>query len=348
MNEETEKIYSDQIAPGIKGDIYGRELPDMRGELAEVLKQRNIQIPGLEPIKLEHGEIIRPGGGKLVEYFGDLRKQVQPPRDNEFFRVINSDIRLFVFGVIEKLLVGNSVLKNIENLQEGYELNKEGKKVFLFCNHQSESDPAVFEILLKKAADEANLTWLSEEISKKLVTVAGLKIYLNPLRRFFTAAINLLITIADKYRMKLERGQEARIFANAYVANVSNVLKALAVSPEHLCWIHPEGGRTKNKEMLFQRSIGAILDENTYIIPIFIDGSGKILPQGGDGSEPRQMFPAEVEITVGKPLIVKKDRQRSSLENVVLGYQRSLREAGADLRSLKFGTILGDKRKKIL
>ena len=86
------------------------------------------------------------------------------------------------------------------------------------------------------------------------------------------------------------------------------------LSNGHSLLIFPEGSRGEPEKMqTFRKGIGVLLQRNPHIpfVPVYIQGTGKILPKGE-----RLIVPYDAQVTIGEAQLVKAKEIELILEEV--------------------------------
>lgn len=166
-------------------------------------------------------------------------------------------------------------VKGIENLNTTQNLIMERKKIVMLSNHLSWADPPVTMVALKRNG--------FEEMAQMTTIIAGIKLQTDPVRNILGAAYDVIPVWSPFTEPKNQEEKEIRLeMHEKALIKVEQVLEA-----GHLLLTYPEATRSRTQELAvgrpeithyLARKLAKV--ENTFVLPIGIYGTEKILPVG--------------------------------------------------------------------
>lgn len=189
-------------------------------------------------------------------------------------------------------------VRGVENLKETRQLITEDKKIIFIANHLSHADYTIFHQSLKRNG--------FGEIAERTIPFSGLRVENNPATKLLTPAYNrTLIWSSTVAPQNEEEGQRKLVMDRETLKytkwNLMNGYHSL---------IFAEGTRSKTAT-LAKGEHGVVhffnLVDNTFVVPVGISGTEKILPPGS--LIPDRGYPT---VTFGKPIDVRVLNQRFS------------------------------------
>lgn len=166
-------------------------------------------------------------------------------------------------------------VKRIENLDTTQYLIREGKKIVMLSNHLSWADPPVTTETLKRNG--------FTEMAEMATIIAGIKLHTDPVRNLLGAAYDVIPVWSPFTEPKNQEEKEIRLEMHREA-----LIKAeQALETGHHLLIYPEATRSRTQQLAVGRpEITHYLArdltkvENTFVLPIGIYGTEKILPVG--------------------------------------------------------------------
>ena len=193
-------------------------------------------------------------------------------------------------------------VKGIENLDATQELIREGKKIEIWSNHLSYVDPLVIMAGLKKAGHRG--------IAENTVPIEGLKLRMNPVRKFFASGFETIRVVPPSIEPKNEEENKM---------NIKSLKETMATLKRGInILIFPEATRSKTQQLEKGTSGVAhylnpyhndeyVPPEDIFVLPIGVWGTEKILPVGAvlpDGNA--------ANVSFGEPRPVSEALERSA------------------------------------
>jgi len=159
----------------------------------------------------------------------------------------------------------------IENLDTTQKLTMEGKKIVMFSNHLSWADPPVTMAALKRNG--------FAEMAEMITTIAGVKLHTDPVRNFLGAPYDVIPIWSPFTEPKNQEEKEIRL--QMHKKALRKAEETLKIGRHLLAY--PEATRSRTQKLTIgQPGITHYLTlvENTFVLPIGIYGTEKILPVG--------------------------------------------------------------------
>lgn len=190
--------------------------------------------------------------------------------------------------ILARIFMPGMNVKGQDNIKEAQRLiREEGKNLFLMANHLSYVDATAIAEGLRREG--------FEDLEKKNVIVVGIKLRRYLITNFFASAQNAIwippkaLQPINEKEVELRRTKMTREAHSAILATRDQGYNIV---------VFPEGTRSKNGELQEGKpTISRYLDENTFVLPISIIGTEKVLTPG------RPFFlPWQPTLTFGKPI----------------------------------------------
>lgn len=225
------------------------------------------------------------------------------PTDAEIYRPKQSDAEADLLWFLSNYIKENSKVHGHENLQAAMELNADPntRVVFMGMPHKAGIDPLILKILLQRLAAENNgLTGeAATEFDQKMIVPISHKVTQARLSLMFIGALDTVLTIQSKYKLQLE-GDELTM-ANAFIEQVSTLLKQLRSSPDWALYLYPEGGFSgvNGRIALEREAIAMAL--RAYVVPVYMKVPDWFFRPGAN----MNTTPATIDAYIGKPELFK-------------------------------------------
>lgn len=200
-------------------------------------------------------------------------------------------------------------------LEEASRLVNTGKKITVVSNHQSDADHTIRRYICEKLG--------FKELSDTFFFLGGLKmIERKSIQRLMPAENTVFVltpadarNLATAYRWfkKEQLDYEQAEIIETYIKNCKALSKASSAAIEEqinigkTLFFYPEGTRTRDGQSRIQRAPKDITklfpqDEDTYVLPIMVDGTAKIMTLEDKFNPDR----TRLRMVVGKPYPAKE------------------------------------------
>ncbi len=205
----------------------------------------------------------------------------------------------FIAGLldIECGLVCKEQIRGLENLDDIRILLEEKKPVFFMANHLSNADAPVLQYALSRHG--------FSDIRHKLVFLRGIRLD----KKIITKTLSNSCTHIDVWPPTVSPSTpEERKQAMAMSRNSLNAI-SYALENGKIIMVFPEGTRSRDCQLgKGVEQVAHYLSDETYILPIAISGTEKILPTE---KGLRSVIPvrAGAEIVFGKPFSISELRE---------------------------------------
>ncbi len=168
----------------------------------------------------------------------------------------------------------------------------------LVCNHLSYSDSQFTDLLLSGAG--------AEDLSRRLVYVAGPKVYQNPARRMAAVGLSTLPTVQSS---RLGSAQlSAREIARIALGTVAQAGELMQQGSAVM--LYAEGSRSRTGRLgSFLRAGARYANAAQRIVPLALSGTNRSFPVGRPTMEP-----APIRLAIAPAVEVGSDRQAALAE----------------------------------
>ncbi|MDX8431263.1 MAG: 1-acyl-sn-glycerol-3-phosphate acyltransferase [Candidatus Algichlamydia australiensis] len=147
------------------------------------------------------------------------------------------DYHQFGIDFIEPLIdLEKSTITGEENLKKIDEFTKRGENVILLANHQTESDPQIWSVMLKETYPE---------LAQNLILVAGERVIKDPVAIPFSLGCNLLCIYSKKH---IENPPEEQHRKQLHNKETMEKMRELLTEGGKCIYVAPSGGRDRPDE----------------------------------------------------------------------------------------------------
>ncbi len=170
-------------------------------------------------------------------YLDLVEKQVNEPYDFEpFHKKITKPIDYEAFSIdfMEPLIVlEQSTVRGEKNLETIENLIASGSNAILFSNHQTEPDPQIISVLLRKN---------HPELVKNMIFIAGDRVVTDPMAVPFSMGCNLICIYSKKH---IETPPELKEEKLKHNQRTMKIFRKLLSEGGKCVWVAPSGGRDR-------------------------------------------------------------------------------------------------------
>lgn len=216
-------------------------------------------------------EVIRP----MTQGLRSLDSGIFSPLDRYFTTAVPYWEKKLIRKTVETLTDSFAYpiyVHGIENLDITQMLIANGGKLVMVSNHLSYVDPTVLMAALKIAG--------YGEIAKNTIPIEGLKLRKNPIRKFLATSHETILVVPPSI-IEDANDEEKRKYLLINMRAFINAKRTLQEG--HHILGYPETTRSRTQQLIngWRQMAGYLtLVENTFVLPIGISRTEKILPVG--------------------------------------------------------------------
>lgn len=208
---------------------------------ANVLKNLQVFFESYKDVVEKNKNDIESVVWIFLDFLDLIKSQLHNPYVFEaFHQMIRKPYDYHHFGTsFLKPLVDfeNSYILGLDNLKKIRELLNKKESVVLFANHQIEADPQALYIMLEKH----NM----QDLSEKLIMVAGERVITDPVAVPFSLGCNLLCIYSKRY---IDHPPEKKNEKQLHNSKTMKLMGKILSEGGHCIYVAPSGGRDRPDE----------------------------------------------------------------------------------------------------